>query len=222
MFSVTSGFSQTGFSKITPLTPLNLSAPTKDKPQAKVWNHANKWWCVLSGETGTNIYRLDGSSWTNILTLNTKTSKPDCCMQGDLVHILFYRGALNASYLYTIKYDAASKSYQLWDQQPAASSIVFPEGSTTATLVLDKAGRMWAASNTLNKIKVWWSDAPYIEWSSPVMITSGTSESDICSIIALPGQSEIGIFWSNQNTKKFGFKIHVSARNFVSITLADK
>ena len=202
---------QPGFTSVIPLTPVSLENPTKDKPQAKVWNYANQWWCALSVATGeTKIFRLDGVSWTETLTLTTVSSKPDCWVSGDLVHLLLFKGATNNSLLYSVKYDVASNTYKLWSTRPTAVKIKFPAGSETVTIVVDGNGRMWAASDGTSEIKVWWSDAPYSIWSAPITIATGVKDDDICSLTAMPALGKIGIFWSNQTTKKFGFKTHTN------------
>jgi hypothetical protein len=199
---------QPGFASVTPLVPLNVSQPTKDKPQSKVWNYANKWWCALSVAEGTKVFRLDGTSWVDILTLNNKTSRSDCRIVGDLVHLLLYKGASNISSVYSLKYDGVAGTYALWNERPTPSDIIFPEGSETATLVIDQAERMWVASDGLSDISVWFSDKPYTTWSAPITIASGVKDDDICALVAIPNQGKIGIFWSNQITKRFGFKTH--------------
>ena len=197
-----------GFKSIIPLSPVNLEKPTKDKPQAKVWNYANHWWCVLPAVGGTKIFRLDGVSWTETLTLTTVSSKPDCWVAGDLVHLLLFKGATNNSLLYSVKYDSASNTYKLWDTRPTVVKIVFPAGAETTTLAVDGNGRMWTASDGTSEIKVWWSDAPYSTWSAPVTIATGVNDDDICSLTVMPALGKIGIFWSNQATRKFGFRTH--------------
>lgn len=197
-----------GFVSVTPLQPVDLSQPTKDKPQAKVWNYANKWWCVLSVAAGTKLFRLDGTTWTDILLLNNKTSKPDCRISGDMVHVLCYKGALNNSMLYSLKYDPTTISYRLWTVRPTGTNLVFPAGSETATIVVDGTGRMWAASDGETDMSVWYSDPPYTGWSAPVTIASGTKTDDICAITYIPALNKIGVFWSNQVTKLFGFRTH--------------
>jgi hypothetical protein len=201
-------FSQGGFKLVEPLSSIALSESTKDKPQAKVWTYAGKWWCVLSATNGTKVFRLDGKNWIDILTLNTKSSKPDCRVTSDLVHILFYKGASNKSIIYSLKFDKSSGSYKLWEARPEGSVISFPEFSNTATLVVDESGRMWAGTNTESGIKVWWSDAPYTTWSKPINIARTTSSGDICALTKIESQHKIGILWSNHNTKRFGFKTH--------------
>jgi hypothetical protein len=199
---------QPGFVSLTPLTPVNLTLATKDKPQAKTWKYAGQWWSVLSATGGTKIYRLDGTSWTDILTLNNKSSKPDCRVVGDLVHLLLYKGASNNSFIYSIKYDVPTNTYKLWATRPTASTLFFPAGSETGTIAVDGTGRMWAASDGASDIVVWYSDAPYTTWSAPITIATGVKDDDICALVVIPNQGKIGIFWSNQTTKRFGFRTH--------------
>lgn len=204
-------FSQNGFTSVTPLSSISLSEATKDKPQAKVWNYAGKWWCVLSALDGTQIFRLDGNTWSPVLTLNAKTSKPDYRIDGDLVHILFYKGEGNNSFLYTVKYNPSEDTYDLWDTRPGGTAIIFPAGSITATFVVDKKGRMWVASNERSQVYVWWSDAPYQAWSEPKTIATGISENDICAIAAIPARNKIAVIWSNHIKKRFGCRTHDDA-----------
>ncbi|MES2649734.1 MAG: T9SS type A sorting domain-containing protein [Bacteroidota bacterium] len=215
-YTVSQILTQAGFKSVTPLSPINLSLATKDKPQAKVWTYAGRWWCVLSAVGGTKIFRLDGTTWTEILTLNTKSSKPDCRVAGNLVHILFYKGASNNSYLYSIEFDPVTTTYKPWKTRTSGSLIIFPPGSEAGTIVLDGNGRLWAATDGTNTINVWWSDAPYSSWSAPVTIATGVKDDDICALTAMPALGKIGIFWSNQVTKRFGFKTHTDGTDPLS------
>src|SRR5437867_4454783 len=56
---------------ITPLGSPAVSASTGEKPQSKVWFHANQWWAVLPSTSvspvGTWLWRLEpDNSWTKI------------------------------------------------------------------------------------------------------------------------------------------------------------
>lgn len=196
-----------GFTSVTPLSSLPITDVTKDKPQAKAWKYAGKWWCVLATAGGVKIYRLDGTSWTSTLVVApTTNARADCRVVGDLVHILLYKGASQNSFLATVQYDATLGTYKMWGGRSSNVTKVFPAGSETATLVVDSKGRMWTASDGVDQIVVRWSDAPYTNWSDPIVIASGIKDDDICTITALPGK--IGVFWSNQNTKMFGFRTH--------------
>jgi hypothetical protein len=56
-----------------------------------------------------------------------------------------------------------------------------------------------------------WSDPPYTTFSSPITIASGATNNDICTITVLPGK--IGVLWSDQNARRFGFKTHNDGDN---------
>ncbi len=52
---------------ITPLSTLDASGGTGEKPQSKVFQYANQWWTVMPNSSGTWIFRLDGTDWTAIV-----------------------------------------------------------------------------------------------------------------------------------------------------------
>lgn len=197
-----------GFRSFMDLDPVPIASATREIPQTKVWHYAGKWWAVAATSAGTKILRLDNTSWTDVLTIATATnSRSDCRVVGNLVHLLLYRGASSTSYLVSLEYDAVLNTYKRWTQRTSNVSIVFEAGTITATLDIDGTGRMWIASNSNGNMLVRWSDAPYSSWSAPVTISSGGISEDICAVTALPGK--IGVFWSNQHAKRFGFKTHI-------------
>ncbi|THU39350.1 T9SS type A sorting domain-containing protein [Niastella caeni] len=197
-----------GFSSFQDITPMNIGSATRVTPQAKVWNYAGKWWAVLTNSDGTKVFRLDGSVWTDVLTLVSATnSRADCRVVGNLAHVLLLRGAGSASYFISLEYDPALQRYKRWTQRTSTVNIVFESGNTTATLDIDSTSRIWIASNSNGNMLVRWSDPPYSTFSAPITIASGATNNDICAVTALPGR--IGVLWSNQNTRLFGFKTHV-------------
>jgi hypothetical protein len=66
---------------------------------------------------------------------------------------------------------------------------------------------MWVAYDVKSTVEVRYSDGNYSTWSTPITIASGINSDDISTIIALPNGS-IGVFWSNQSTDRFGFRLH--------------
>ncbi|WP_114782260.1 T9SS type A sorting domain-containing protein [Botryobacter ruber] len=195
-----------GFTSVTNLTPLPIVRHTADKPQSKVWSYAGKHWAVLPDNTGTHIWRLDSITWTNVLTISSSTStRADCKVVGDVVHILLFRGT-SAAYLLSAEFVPETKTYKLWSQRAEKAELLLDPVAETATLDIDGKGRMWVAYDAESDVKVQWSDPPYAVWNAPVTVASGIKEDDICTVIALPGK--IGVFWSNQVTQRFGFKTH--------------
>jgi hypothetical protein len=187
------------------LDPVPISINTGEKPQSKVWSHAGKFWMVLPNNTGTHLWRLDGKSWTNVLKLNdNNSSKADCKVVGEVVHILLLQGA--SSELVSVEYVPGQQSYQFWSARSASTVISLHTEVETATIEVDGTNRMWLAYDTKNDIQVRWSDSPYDTWSQPITLATGISTDDISAIIALP--DKIGVLWSNQSTKRYGFRTH--------------
>ena len=198
----------------TTIQPKPMTASTGEKPQSKVWNYNGDWYAVFptnatgASSAGTWLWKLDGTSWTEVLKLSAATNtKADVRSIGNLVHILLYNDP--ATQLVSVEFTGGT--YQLWSARPTLTSINLP-GSEIATIDVDSTGRMWLAtrqdSPSPAKIVVYYSDSPYSTFQGPVEIASGVVGGDDISVItAMPG-NKIGILWSNQNTKRFGFRIH--------------
>ncbi|RYF96393.1 MAG: hypothetical protein EOO00_02810, partial [Chitinophagaceae bacterium] len=198
------------FSNITTLNPIQIgSIDTQHKPQAKTWYYAGKWWCAVPPSAGgTWVFRLDGINWTPVLRIATSGSRTDTWVVGDLVHILMFKGS-GANAIATAQYDPATNSYKAWSGRPNVTNVSFPSGVESATIVVDGNNRMWVAADAVNDIRVWWSDSPYTTWSSAITVATGIGSDDIGALTVLQGK--IGLFWSNQNTGLFGFKVHNNA-----------
>ena len=222
--SITSGFTSgqtyniqveqtttVGFKQITKLTNFSITySSTGEKPQSKVWMHAGRHWAVLANSNGTYLWRLDGKEWTNILKLSSKTSsKADCKVVGDIAHIFLYQG--RSSQFVSVEYDPVNVTYSFWKRRTSVVGLSLDNGIETATIDMDGNGRMWLANAGTTSVYVRWSDAPYTNWSAPITIATGITDDDICAVVALPGK--IGVLWSNQNSKRFGFKTHIDGNS---------
>ncbi|MHC4314545.1 MAG: hypothetical protein ACYSW3_19005 [Planctomycetota bacterium] len=197
-------------SLITQLTPLSISANTGEKPQSKVWRTSDGlWWAVLPDSQGTALWALVGTAWIDVMDLSTYTnSRADVKVVGNVVHILLYRGT--SSKLISVEYDVPSQTYQLWSQRPSTVDITLDSGVETATIDVDSTSRMWIASDASTDINVRYSDPPYDVWSSPITLASGVHTDDI-SVITTLANGTIGVLWSNQKTKRFGFRVHADS-----------
>ncbi|MFC5270242.1 T9SS type A sorting domain-containing protein [Adhaeribacter terreus] len=195
------------FSSVTDLESVIINTDTKEKPQSKVWMHDGKYWMVLPNIAGTHVWRLDGTTWTNVLTISSsENGRADCKVAGDLVHVFLYRKS--TSYLVSIEYVPEIKTYKPWSLRPFRVPVLIDTTAETATIDIDTAGRMWLASDIDTTIIAMWSDPPYSNWSKPIVIASNVLPDDIGAVTAFPMFNKIGIFWSNQRTKRFGFKLH--------------
>jgi uncharacterized repeat protein (TIGR02543 family) len=206
-FSPNSSFNAT-YTRVTSLQSVSITAETGEKPQSKVWTYDGRWFSVLSTSGGTHIYRLDGTTWSQLLQLSTATDvHADAKLLGSQVHILLFRTSTNVAELASVEYVPLTHSYQAWSTRPANTSITLDGGVETATIDIDTQGRMWLASDAVTDINVRWSDSPYSTWSSAITVGTGVSSDDISAVIALP-TGNVGVLWSNQNARRFGFSIH--------------
>ncbi len=152
---------------------------------------------------GTWLWRLDGTTWNEVLQLSSETgTKADAKSIGNIVHILLYDGSPE---LVSVEY--VGGTYQLWSVRPASSAISLPN-SEIATIDVDSTGRMWLASESGTDIVAYYSDSPYSTWSGPIVLATGVSTDDIAAVVALP-TGMVGVFWSDQNAQRFGFRVHV-------------
>ena len=126
---------------------------------------------------------------------------------GDLAHVLLYNGT--SSQLATLQYDSGPDNrFEPWSLRPQLVNVSLSSGVETATLEVDSTGRMWIASDASSTVQVRYSDGLYTSWSAPITVASGISSDDISAIVAMPNH-QIGVMWSNQSTKLFGFRVHV-------------
>ena len=196
------------FVSVSPLQPVPIACDTKNKPQSRVWMHDGKFWTVFVTDNGTFVCRLEnGTTWVNTLKLSNATyGRPDCKVVGDITHILLFRGTV--SHLFSIQFNHGQGNYQPWSVMPERVKVTLDNYTESASLEVDPTGRMWIASDAKNAVNVRWSDAPYTTWSNPVMLVSGINSDDVCGIIHLPALGKLGVFWSNQRNKRFGFRTH--------------
>lgn len=188
------------------LSTISVSQGTGEKPQSKTWEHDGQWFAVMPNSTGTWIWQLSGTTWTNVLKVSNRTGvEADVKPIGDLAHVLLFDGS--STHLASIEY--GNGTYGMWSGRNANANILLPSSTETATIDVDSQGRMWVAydNKSASTIEVRYSDGVYASWSSPVVVASGVKSDDICVITAMPN-GQIGVLWSNQNTKRFGFRTH--------------
>ena len=201
----------------------SLSANTADKPQSKVWFNRGHWWTVLPGTGGTWLWRLEADNhWANLLRLSTSTSvRADARAQGDLAHILLWNSG--STQLVSVEYQPGTDSYALWSFRPTATSVNL-SGSETATIDVDTIGRLWLSTESGSEVRVYTSAFPYTSFTGPIVLANNIAADDITDVMALPSLNppRIGVFWSNQNTKFFGFRTHTDGDANTSNWSADE
>jgi hypothetical protein len=189
---------------VTPLQEVTFSANAGLKPQSKLFEYADQWWTVMPTKTGTWVWRLDDTTWTQTFQISTnKKTYADVKLDGDVAHVLMFAG--KKSQVATLQFDAEDNQFEAWSQQPNLVNISLK--GQTGVIELDSTDRLWIAYNGKSGVETVYSDGLHTSWSEPITIAPKISKRDMSSIIAMPNDS-IGIFWSDQKTKRFGFRVH--------------
>ena len=197
----------------TTLANVSVSTTTGDKPQSKLWFHGDRWWAVLPSTavspSGTWLWRLEGdNTWTNLLRLSASTStRADTLAVGDVTHVLLHG---SSPQLVSLEYLPSANSYSFWSVRPNATDVSLP-GSETSTIDMDTTGRIWLSTESGSSVLVQYSDYPYSTFSAPISLVTSIAADDITVVTALPvpDPPKIGVLWSNQNSQRFGFRVHV-------------
>ena len=84
-----------------------------------------------------------------------------------------------------------------------------PSGAETMVLESDSQGRACAVVEGSTNVNVYYTtSADRRTWTTaPLVLRSGVSDDDICTIVAFGGD-KVGVFWSDQNRDEFGFRVH--------------
>ena len=200
---LTSNFSFSQSNHHLPIESIPTSTNTSSKPQSKVWKYEKDFYSVFPNYNGTYIWKLVGKQWIQHLQLSTNDQlKADCYAVSDMVFILLFQG--QDSEFTMLKFE--EQQYQFLNPTNSISQIAFNVSTETATIAIDANSTLWMTYEAENRIEVRNSTSPYTRWSSPVTIYDGVSNDDISAIVTM--SNAVGVLWSNQHTKRFGFKIH--------------
>jgi len=203
------GFSDsTGWATATtPLRAFDVGLKNDSRSQTKLWSYGGKTWAIIPGVTGTWLWRLEDRSWRAVLKISSLTNvQTSVTVKDNMVHIVMLNGTI--AYIAHLDYVVGSnEGYRLWPGQSTLKSVSLGSGVEIATLAKDSIERLWLASDTGNRIVIRYSSPPYRLWSNSITVATGVGISDIASVISLPNNS-VGVFWSNQIRKEFGFRIH--------------
>jgi len=195
---------------VTPLNNMSANEDTGEKPQSKIWEYNDAWYSVMPDSSGTWVWQLNGSTWQKQLQLTADNGyHADVKVDGNLAHVLLFDGS--SSRLASIEYDhGIDNQYEMWSLRPSLVNVAVNGSAETAVIDVDSTGRMWVCYDTSSTIEVRYADASsqYSSWSAAITVGSGIKSDDIGSIIAMPS-GQIGVMWSNQNTERFHFRIHV-------------
>jgi hypothetical protein len=193
----------------------NDNRATAQKPESKLWHHDGIWWAALFNPTaggGHRIHALDPrtNTWldTGVVVDPRPTSREDVLWDGQRLYVASrFGGSPAQNRLYRFSYEAAAARYRL---DPGFPVNIAGGGTEALTLAKDSTGTLWIAYTLGKKVLVNRTMGSDSQWGTPfvVPVPEGTTvaSDDIAAVQALPGK--IGVFWSNQSTKKDYFAVH--------------
>jgi len=180
-----------------------------DKPQSKLWIHADSWWGCLNNSTNLAIYKLVGGTWVHKLNLQAaivpfeRGGTCDVLWDGTHVFVAAYGSA--TSNIYKLGYDEMNDTYTLLPGFPVSISML--AGSETIVLAKDSIGRLWATYEAGGQVRVvWTTSGDHTQWIATPHVLSGTVIADDISTIVSFGGNKTGVLWTDQNTWKTSFR----------------
>lgn len=193
-----------------PVFQVDVIAPTKDKPQSKLWFAQGTWWAWLPVRGGSSIWRRTASGWQRQTALDAVLrdlpGQADVWADASTVRAVLVEPKRIA--VASLRWETATSQYR-----PLGEPLALPPGAETetATLTRDGAGRLWIAYNANRRMWARASVSPdATAWTDPIEITmQSASADDICVVTALPG--EIGVMWSDQEHDAVFFRRHANS-----------
>jgi Ca2+-binding RTX toxin-like protein len=209
---------------------------TTSKPESKLWFNDGHWWASMfvSGAGNYDIFRLDGSAWTDtgVVIDSRDSTRQDVLSDGNTLYVashkfqqtpVFSSATGNEMRLYRFTYNSGTQTYSVDDLDPAPSTPNFTviDSQRSEALVIDKdsTGQLWAtwvqqdSGGTYHVYVNHTSGAcgASCDWQATPDILPGSTalapvngDIDISSVIAFGG-NKIGVAWSDQIASQFKF-----------------
>ena len=205
-------------------------SPTSDKTQSKLWFQDGLWWGLLydvrSG--ATVIYRLDPKrrGWisTGVVVDDRDRARGDALWDGHKLYVATgttyesgwgtpptrHEVRKGSAVLQRFSYLPARKTYRRDRGFPVR---IHSGASESITLDKDSTGQLWVTYTRLGKVFVNRTTGNDRSWGRPFVLPGAAARvnSDDTSAVVAFGGDEIGVFWSNQDTRAFYFAVHDDA-----------
>lgn len=191
-----------------PVFAVDVPAPTKDKPQSKLWFAHGSWWAWLPVSGGSSIWRRTSAGWRRQHDLDAPLrglpGQADVWADRDYVRAVLVEPRRLA--VAGLRWDARIHRYR-W----SADAVEFGDATgaiETATIARDATGRWCVAYNSDRRMWIRMSLSPDSRtWSDAVEVSGRmASVDDICAVVALPG--EVAVMWSDQVQDAVYFRRH--------------
>lgn len=193
-----------------PVLEVDVPAPTRDKPQSKLWHARGAWWAWLPVRDGSSLWRRSAAGWRRQSHLEAGLrglpGQADVWAEGDTACAVLVEARRLA--VVRLQWDSGRQTYRQAGE-PSLFQMPAPGPPVeTATIARDSAGRWWIAYNWQRMMWVRASRTPAGDgWTQPIAVSqSPASADDICALAAWPGS--VGVLWSDQDQDAVYFRGH--------------
>ena len=205
---------------VTPVTPIPKTysdgsygptpiAPTKDKPQSKLWFNDGSWWALMisASDERVRIHELERDhTWrdTGVVVDERAQSTADALWDGNQL-LIASRTGTGEIRLLRFSYDGANRTYRLL---PGFPLVLATGGAPSVAIAKDSTGRVWATFIQHGTVYITHTDPliTHAEPPTPIPAAVTTATDDDVSCVVSVGRS-IAVMWSDQSSGAFRFVI---------------
>ncbi|MDZ7311465.1 MAG: hypothetical protein ONB45_09305 [candidate division KSB1 bacterium] len=196
--------------------PISGTTGGYDKPhQNRPFYHGGYWWTAArkSSDGKWYIWKLDGSSWSAQVVLNTKSSdRLDCQLDSpaNKLYVMVASSSSEGSKVFRLSY--SSGSWSIDSGFPVTLSGFYFGGERGCVVTKARNGELWAFRYESGKVEGKRSSDGGLTWSSTFTVKSGLVSSGLFDAIAFTsgGQNYVGVGYAENTASNalFGFLRH--------------
>lgn len=195
------GAAPAGQVRSRPVLHVDVPAPTKDKPQSKLWYEGGTWWAWLPRKDGSSVWRRTAAGWVRQHEFDEKLrglpGQADVWSRSGRTCAVLSGGVRLA--VACLRWMPQRGEYE-WLAPPVLVESGAGEAASieTATIAADGRGRLWIAYGRGRHMWVRTGIAERgSQWSDAIRVSEQpASGDDICAIASTP--AGVLVMWSDQ------------------------
>ena len=192
-----------------PVFKVDVSDPTADKPQHKLWYQFGCWWAIIPRSNHPSLWQRRSDGWIehNEIEGSLKGVPGRADVWADYQQVTAVGVSDHSLTVFRLipknnSSEISWKAQVLAELVPPSSDIPIE----TATIAQDGKGLWWVTATADRKVCVWSSSSDAEKWSLPIVLAEGIDKDDICVISPLPGG--VGVIWSDQVREAVLMRMH--------------
>ncbi len=185
---------------LAPVFSVDVSSPTADKPQSKIWFARGSWWAWLPVKDGSSVWRREaGGAWA-------RQTELDAGLRGLPGQADVWADENEACAVLVAERRLAFRCLRWrgagYEVNGKAAEIAVEGKLETATLARDGRGEWWMAYGMGREM---WVRRSGQGWKNAEKVSATAAmKDDICGIVAVGGG--VGVIWSDQAADTVWFR----------------